>query len=147
MIGHFSWSKKITPKLFHHPSSIIPICELHKPTLIRKLSWVSWSCLSKACCLWSHDKCSSLTCSSRLIGTSTNWVGEDVTVMHVQGVLSMAAWRISRSCLSTMCCPWLHAHYKPLLHAFILDRFLPFHIRLVWGCMTIHQNRVYTCKG
>ena len=43
---------------------------------------------------------------SRLTKTSTNWVGEDVTVIFFQDVLPMTACRISKSSLSKTCCPW-----------------------------------------
>ena len=59
-----------------------------------------------------------------------------VTVMLVQGVLPIAACQMSWSCLSRTCCPWPHARSKPLLHAFILDRFLLFRVVLIRGCIT-----------
>ena len=50
--------------------------------------------------------------------------------------ISHSTWHASRprnsainpysTCLSRTCCPWLHAHSKPLLHAFILDMSLLF---------------------
>ena len=88
---------------------------------------------------------------------------EDVTVMFGQSMLLMAAWQMSQlvrvgqqgrrpikrgrmswSCLSKVCCLWLHTRSKPLFHVFILDRSLPFHIGSIRRCMTVHQNRVYT---
>ena len=120
------------------------IPDVQKNLMTRKircyqLIWLSYSKTRSSwiTCL-KHDRCLSLACSSRLRGTSTNWVEEDVMVMHVQGVLSMAAWQISRSCLSKTCCPWLHVRSKSLLHAFILDMCLPFHIRSVRRCMTVY---------
>ena len=99
---------------------------------------MSQSCLSESVdrgcygyvCL-KHDKCPSLACLSRLTRTSTNWVGKDVTVMHIQSVLSIATWQISRSYISRTCSPSLYVRSKPHLHAFILNRSITFHIGLV----------------
>ena len=75
---------------------------------------------------------------NQLVETSTNWVGEDVMIILVQGVSFMTTCRTSRSCFFTTCCPWPHARFKLLLHAFILDRHLLFHVVSIRGCMIVH---------
>ena len=65
-----------------------------------------------------------------------------VMIKLVQCVLFMVACQMSWTCLSSMCCPPPHARYKPLLHAFILDRPLLFHVVSIRWCMTVHQNHV-----
>ena len=77
---------------------------------------------------------------SRLTETSTNWVGEDVMVMLVKGVLRMAACRISQSCMSRTCCSWPHTRSKPfcLLSCYIdLYYFFLCQYRGVWSVTKI----------
>ena len=62
-----------------------------------------------------------------------------VAIMVVQDVLSMAACRIFQSYLSRTCSSSLHAYSKPLLHAFVLDTSLSFHIVSI---RSVHQNHV-----
>ena len=68
---------------------------------------------------------------SQLTEKSTNWVGEDVMIVFVQDMLRMAACQMSwsrRIVHGRMPIP------NPLYIAFILDRFLLFHV--VWSPFT-----------